>query len=176
MKCYKTGFVLYSEEAYESRGAYNFYGEYPKSSRAGSNAGFMDWTTHEIQPDYNWTTSLQGFYTGAEIRYKNPKKKDETITVKVGTEEKVLYLNEQVKDQSEAERVAKARLNAQNRNATTITFKPTVFDYGLFATYNIEIKNCGMCDGKYFVDRVDVSLDAGGLTQNVTARKIIQRV
>ena len=119
---------------------------------------------------------MQGFYTGAELRYKNPKKKQETITVKVGTEEKVLYLNEQVQDQSEAERVAKARLNEQNKNTTTITFKPTVFDYGLFSTYNIEIKNCGVCDGKYFVDRVDVTLDSGGLTQSVTARKIIQRV
>ena len=176
MKCYKSGFVLYNEAAYEARESYNFYGEYPSNAVSGSNEGFTDWTTHEIQPDYNWTTSLQGLYTGAEIRYKNPKKKKETITVKVGTEEKVLYLNEQVKDQSEAERVAKARLNTQNKNTTTITFKPTVFDHALFSTYNIDIRNCGMCDGKYFVDRVDVKLDSGGLTQTVTARKIIQRI
>ena len=176
LKCYKTGFVLYDEAAYEARESYNFYGEYPSNAVSGSNEGYTDWTTHEIQPDYNWTTSLQGLYTGAELRYKNPKKKKETITVKVGTEEKVLYINEQVKDQSEAEKVAKARLNAQNRNATTITFKPTVFDHALFSTYNIDIRNCGMCDGKYFVDRVEITLDSGGLTQNVTARKIIQRV
>ena len=176
MKCYKSGFVLYDEAAYEARESYNFYGEYPSNAVSGSNEGFKDWTTHEIQPDYNWTSSLQGLYTGAEIRYKNPKKKKETITVKVGTEEKVLYLNEEVKDQVEAERVAKARLNTQNKNATTITFKPTVFDHALFSTYNIDIRNCGMCDGKYFVDRVDVTLDSGGLTQSVTARKIIQRI
>jgi phage protein D len=173
LKVYKTGFVVFDIDQYESRQPSNYFGKYPKDAPYGTNAGFEDGPVHEIQPGWRWNTTLSGTYTGATLKYTNGKKGN-TVSVTVGTEGRMLYLNEKVDSQAEAQKVAQSRLDAANRKATTMSFSPAVFHPTLYASHTISIVNMGKCDGKYYVDKVKVSLSGSGLTESVTLHKCLR--
>ncbi len=178
IKCYKVGFVIFDETWYESGGTFNYFGLYPKSAAAGSNAGYEDWPTHEIQPNYSWNATLQGTYTGATLKYTSGKKGD-TIETTVGTDERLLYINEKADSLAEAEKIAKSKVNEANKKQITLTFSPSLFSPGLFASYCVDIVNLprARCNGKYYVEKVAVSLNgSGGLTETVTTRKLCTRL
>ena len=174
LKVYKVGFVIFKEESYESGASFEKFGLYPDSAVAGSNAGFSDWTTHEIQPDYSWNSTLQGTYTGAVLKYTNGKQGEE-IEVKLGTDDRVLYLSEKVDSREEALKIAAARINEENKKQVTMSFRPSVFSPRINASYCADIINMGRCDGKYYIDKVDVTLDASGLSQRIQCHKVFQR-
>lgn len=160
LKIYKVGFVIYKKEIYEARGTVrDFEGE-------------TAW-----EPGWEWNTTTAGTYTGARISYTNPKKgsKDKDIQITVGTEERLLILNERADSEAEAQSIAKNRVNKENEKAETLTFT-TMFDPLLVASSNISVKNLPHVEGKYFISKVVVILGKEGLKMTVSAYKIQKRL
>ena len=160
LKIYKVGFVIYKKEIYEAKDAAKTF-------------------TNELElENWEWNTTLAGTYTGARVSYTNPVKgqKDQDINVLVGTEERLLVINERADSEAEAIRVGRSRVNKENEKVETITFT-TMFDPRLVASCNIEIKiGAARIDGKYFVSRVQSTLDTNGLKMAVEAYKIVGRI
>lgn len=175
LKIYKVGLVIFSEAWYETGAPKMFFGEYPKSTPYNTVSGFEDWPTHEIQSDWKWNSTLQGTYTGAVLKYTDVKT-GKNISATIGTTERVLYLNEKADSLADAERIAVNRVNEENKKQVTMSFSPALFHPALFASNVIEMKYLGRPDGKYFVNRVTVSLSSAGLTERVELRKCIQRL
>lgn len=132
-------------------------------------------TVKEIEPGWSWNSTLQGTYTGATISYTNGKK-GKSLTCTVGEPTRLLKIKQKAESIAEAEKIAKEKVNEENKKAVTMSITPTLFDSGLFASYCIDIYNMGRCDGKYFVDRVSVSLSSGGLKETVSLHKIFERL
>ena len=154
LKIYKLALVIFQKSGYEGREPLKIY---KQGSRNGT------WMT--------WNRTLSGTYTGAKISYTNPnkpkrRKKGEEplpdIEVLVGTEGRILYLNETVDTEAEAIETAKARVNKENEKIETLSFT-TMFDPNLVASSVIEVTNLPHVEGRYFVSQVRVSMSQSGL-------------
>lgn len=174
LKVYKVGFVIYDEYQYEARNASNYFGKYPKSAAYNSNAGFEDWPLHEIQPNWTWNTTLQHTYTGAQLKY-NDALTGKNYDVVIGTPERLLKLSTKADSLADAQRIAAAKINEENKKQVSMSFSPTLFQPYLFASHTIEIKNLGRPDGKYLVDKVSVSMSGSGISESVTLHKCLPK-
>lgn len=160
LKIYKAGFVIYKKEIYEARGVVREFN------------GETEW-----EPGWEWNTTTAGTYTGARITYTDPKKGDEQedINILVGTEERLLVINERADSEAEAMEIARSRVNKENEKAETLTFT-TMFDPTLVASSNINVINLTHVEGKYFIKKVQVKLGDDGLKMTISAYKIFQRL
>lgn len=167
LKIYKLALVIYQKSGYEGREPLKTY------------QGDKEW-----EPGWAWNRTLSGTYTGAKIAYTNPnkpkrRKKGEKpmpdIEVLVGTEGRILYLNETVDTEAEAIEIAKARVNQENEKVETLSFT-TIFDPNLVASAVIEVTGLPHVEGRYFVTQVRVSMSESGLKMRVSAYKITQRL
>lgn len=102
----------------------------------------------------NWTynTTLNGTYTGAQIKYTNGKDNKE-IVLSVGEGNRILNINEKVDSLADAQIKICAKVNNENRKAETIT-GTIMGDFRIIAGTCIEITDAFMANGKYFVDKV----------------------
>lgn len=160
LKIYKVGFVIYKKEIYEA------------------NEAVRTFTSEAEWENWEWNTTLTGTYTGARVTYTQPVKgdKDKDIDVLVGTEERLLTINERVDSEAEAIQVGKSRVNKENEKIITLSFT-TMFDPRLIASQNIEVKiGEERIDGKYFMTKVQSKLDSNGLKMAVNAYKIVGRI
>lgn len=174
LKVYKVGLVIYDETMYEARNAFTFFGEYPDSTPYNTTDGYEEWPMHEIQPGWSWNTTLQGTYTGGQLKYTDAKTA-KTFTATIGSPERLLIINEKADSLADAQSIVASKVNEENKKQVSMTFSPTLFNPFLFASTTIEIVNLGRPDGKYLVDKVSVSLSSSGLTQNVTLHKCMPR-
>lgn len=167
LKIYKLALVIFKKSVYEERPPVKTY------------KGDSEW-----EPGWTWNRTLSGTYTGAKISYTNPnkpkrrKKGEEPLPdmeVFVGTEGRVLYLNETVETEAEAIEIAKARVNQENEKIETLSFT-SMFDPNLVASSNIEVVNLPHVEGRYFITQIQVSMSASGLKMGVSAYKITQRL
>ena len=164
IKIYKKGLVIFDKSMYEARGI----------TATFSETDFEDWS---------WNSTLIGTYTGAKISYtqvdkkaKNKKEKTKIISVTVGEEPRILVLNEKADSKEEAERTAKAKVNAENEKAVTVEFT-ALGNANIVASCNIEIKGMGRIDGKYYVTKVSHDLSGGsGHKMKVSAYRIFTRL
>jgi len=164
IKIYKKGLVIFDKSMYEARGI----------TATFSETDFEDWS---------WNSTLIGTYTGAKISYtqvdkkaKNKKEKTKIISVTVGEEPRILVLNEKADSKEEAERTAKAKVNAENEKAVTLEFT-ALGNANIVASCNIEIKGMGRIDGKYYVTKVSHDLSGGsGHKMKVSAYRIFTRL
>nr|DAO71126.1 MAG TPA: tail protein [Caudoviricetes sp.] len=159
LKVYKTGLVIFSKKVYEGRGFKYLF------TRFGIER-------------FSYNKTLCGTYTGAELKYTQSGGKDsepKTISVKVGTEERMLKINQSVKDEEEARKLAIARVNEANEKAETINL--TVFPQTiLYASDNFLIDRVGVIDGKYFTQSVTHNISGGRYSCNVTGYKVFNRL
>lgn len=157
LKIYKKGLVIFDKKVYEPRGI---------------TASFCE---QDFDGNWNWNSTLNGTYTGADISYTVPKKK-ETVQVTVGAGPRILHINEKVDSAGEAERIAKAKVNSENEKAVTVSFS-AMGNPNVVATCNIGITGMGRCNGKYFVDKVKQHVTgSGGYTMSVSAYRIFERL
>lgn len=158
LKIYKKGLVIFDEALYESRGtARTFYPE-------------------DIEPGYEWNTTLQGTYTGAQISYTNGKQ-GQDITITVGTAERLMIMNEKADTQAEAETKARSAVNNANKSAVTMTFTLQLADPDIVASCNIQLEGFHQrINGKYYVDKVVNNISSSGYTMQVTCHKIMGRI
>lgn len=164
IKIYKKALVIFDKAGYEARGI----------TATFSEADFEEWS---------WNSTLVGTYTGAKISYtqvdKNEtdeKKKAKVISVKVGEEPRILVLNEKAESKEEAERIAKAKVNAENEKAVSLEFT-ALGNANIVASCNIEVKGMGRINGKYYVTKVRHELSgSSGHKMSVSAYRIFPRL
>ncbi len=156
LKIYKKALVVFDKAVYEPRGITARFTE----------TDFETW---------KWNSTLNGTYTGAEISYTVPKKK-ETVTAMVGQGPRILRLNDKAENEGEALRLAKARVNAANEKAVTVSFA-ALGNPDVVATCNVELYGLGRCSGKYFVDKVKHKVTGnGGYSMDVSGYRIFERL
>lgn len=167
LKIYKKDYVIFDKKFYEPRPPKFTFGE----------SDMENWT---------WNSTLAGTYTGARVSYTDPNKaKDKgaeaSIQVLVGTEERLLEINQTASDEAEARRLAISKVNEANEKAVTVSFK--VLDTRqqsttlLWATENFGIEGMGRCDGKYYTSSVTHTVTgSGGHSMTVTGYKIFDRL
>jgi uncharacterized protein len=98
--------------------------------------------------------TLNGIYKACTVSYTNPKTKKTykyTFTPpKPPKTSKILFVNEEVTSQAAAIRLAKAKLRAANKGATTFSLTMAGF-LNLYSGQNIMLKDFGSFDGKYII-------------------------
>lgn len=164
IKVYKKSLVIFDKSQYEARGVTATYTE----------KDLEEWT---------WNSTLVGTYTGAKIAYtqvnkkeKDPEKKTKVISVTVGEGPRILVINEKAESQEEAERIARSKVNDENEKAVSLELT-TLGDANIVASCNIEIKNMGRIDGKYYVKKVSHDLSgSSGHKMTVSAYRIFPRL
>ena len=166
LKIYKNSLVIFDKKTYEERGITAYFAE------------------SDFDESWEWNSTLHGTYTGAKISYTVPRPKKgykkgdkaKVINAVVGEGPRFLHINEKAENEGEAIRIAKAKVNAENEKAVTVSFG-AMGDPNIVATCNIEIHGMGRIDGKYFVDKVTHNVSGGsGYTLNVSAYRIFNRL
>lgn len=129
-------------------------------------------TPAEVVPNsLNWNTTLAGTYTGGEFTYSNQKKKV-NIKVTIGTDERMLKLNQYASSEADAKRQLQAAIDNKNHSATTISFS-MMGNLGICSTQCITVKGFGKLDGKYYMDSVTHTLNkSAGLVTKVSGSRV----
>ena len=112
---------------------------------------------------YSLKRKLRDVYKACHVKYQSGKKKNKfeaTFTDPHKTSGKTLQVNEQVKTQAEAERLAKKRLRAKNCQETTGSFS-LLGNPLLLASNTIALNGFGAYDGSYIVTRATHSIGDG---------------
>lgn len=166
LKIYKKALVVFDKAVYESRGV---------------TARF---TEKDFDGSWGWNSTLNGTYTGASISYTIPRLKGENkngdqakvVELMVGNGPRILHINEKTENEGEALRIARARVNAENEKAVTLSFT-AMGDPNVVATCNIELYGMGRCNGKYFVDKVKQRITgSNGYSMSVSGYRIFDRL
>lgn len=125
--------------------------------------------------DWSFNTTLTGTYTGATFSYSDPDN-DEEYVVDIGDGTRVLNINVNADSIYDAELKGIAKLNNENKKATTMSITIKANPY-VTAGQNIAIADLGMADGKYYIDKVKMKISGGGATQQtLTLHKIVPRI
>lgn len=158
MKIYKKALVIFDESWFEN---------------GGTVLTIYPWM---IEPEYEWTSTLQGTYTGARISYTDGKK-GKDITITVGSADRLLYLNEKADSEAEARIKAQSAVNNANKKAVTMSFTLTLADPAIVATACVKLVDFpARINGKYYIEQVVTTLNSSGYTMRVTARKVMGRI
>lgn len=166
LKIYKKSLVIFDKVLYEARGITAYFSE------------------SDFESSWQWNSTLHGTYTGATISYTIPRPKKgykkgdkaQVIEMTVGHGPRLLHINEKADNEGEAQRIAKAKINAENEKAVTVSFT-AMGNPNIVATCNIEIYGMGRCNGKYFVDKVTHRISGGsGYSMDVSGYRIFDRL
>ena len=144
IKMYKTILVIFSWETFEQI------------------FGACEEFSIEDMDSYSWNTTTQGTYTGAHLKYTTKatsKTPAQTIEVTVGTGPRMLELTDKVESETEAQELARQKVNAENMKATTLSFS-LMANPMIYASYKIRIVNSGRMNGEYMVTKVTHSLSS----------------
>lgn len=123
----------------------------------------------EIEPNWNFNTSLDGYYTGGELTYSNTKGND--IKYSIGSGSRILKITDKKPaNYAEAEKMMKASILFANLETTTLSFS-TLGRLDIVASQTIEIEGfCNEIDGKYFVTAVSQAISKGFKTKFEAAK------
>lgn len=146
MKVYSNKICIFNEESYEKK----------KAVATISEDKMISWS-------YN--TTITGTYTGATISYTDPTD-DKERTVKIGSGSRILEINVSADSTADAEKKGIAKLNNENKKATTMTVTIKA-NTKIVASCNVQISGLGKLDGKYYVDKVRHRL-SGSSSYNMT--------
>ncbi|MDD3662296.1 MAG: hypothetical protein PHT84_00315, partial [Candidatus Pacebacteria bacterium] len=142
MKLYNKKIVVFDQTEYEKK-----------------NSSFT--ITRENAESYSINRSMTRMYDGVTISYTDAKK-NQTLSYKFMLKDgsRILKLNETAESLQDAEIKAKAKLLEHNRQCQTmnVTVKG---DTKYIASKCAEIDGWGKLDGKYYIDTVTHSKDAG---------------
>ncbi len=155
-KMFKGKMIIYSKARYEKKGV-------------------VGTITKRMMIDFSYEDNLCGTYTGAKIKYTSPSDDEET-TVKVGKGNRWLTVSGNVDSVSQARKKALAALNTENEKATTLNI--TIRGNTRYnETDTVRIKGLYRVSGKYFIDQVVHTIDAGsGFTTKLTMHRVRRRI
>ena len=115
MKIYKSKIVIFNEATYEKK------------------KSVTTLTEETIEPNWSWNTTLDGKYTGAKYEYTN-NDKNKTFKVTVGGGSRILKVTDSAGTLSEAQKITLAKINAANKNDTTMSPTLTRANQKIIAT------------------------------------------
>ncbi|MDR2648754.1 MAG: hypothetical protein LBB94_03430 [Clostridiales bacterium] len=157
MKVYGKKIIIFDEEAYEAKA----------SVRTLSELDVISWSGK---------TTLTGIADGAVIKYRDPKSgKDMSYTYNAPKSNnrpthKLQESNQKADSLDDARKKAKAMVRDANKDETTMSLKLDAHK-GLVSTQNVDIKNFGKFDGKYFIEKITHNI-GGGYTMDLEARRV----
>lgn len=161
MKVFQGQIILYDRGRWESKDAQT-------TIHAKDFEGNGGWTIDD---------TIQGIYTGARAAYKSGKKKEE-LSVFVGfvaegdPHARNMKITESCDSKEDAGRKAAAKVNNENAKATVIS--GSIYpDPAIVAGITVNASGFGSnYDGKYFIDKVTMTIDgSGGTTQDIEMHK-----
>lgn len=124
---------------------------------------------------YSFDYSVVGAaYASCTITYYDSRKK-RTIkgTYRIpGAKGPALKINERVKSEAEAIRVARNALRQENRDAQRARFR-LVGDPGIVQGITVALKGYGKFDGIYFVEAATHTVGGGGFETDIQLRKVL---
>ncbi len=137
IKIFKGKIIIYSKEKYEQKPV-------------------RGTITRKMMEDFSFESNLCGTYTGAKMKY-TPEEGKET-TVKVGKGNRWLTVGGDADSVSQAKRKALAAVNTENEKTATMTV--TIMGNTKYCeTDTVKIKGLYRLNGKYFIDKVEHTLD-----------------
>ena len=163
MKIYRNKIVIWSRAKYERRKP-------------------IAYINRKMWVDDSWEfeSSLEGVYTGCRITYKDTKDSKKDISTYVGVKDehakgaRTLKLNESCSSEKEAREKAAAKVNESNMKAMTLS--GTIFpNPRICSGCTVRVKGIGKGNGKYFVDKMTLSVDSSGTTQKLEMHKVQKR-
>lgn len=140
MKVYNQKLVIFSEEEYEKKNRITTIDEKDMES-------------------WSFNTTMDGTYTGVKLTYTKPST-NTTISVTVGTSERLYEYNAQVDSQYDAELQAKAKLRSENKKVKTMEIK-IMANVDVIASGIIQVTGLGKANGLYYVDQVKHNIGTG---------------
>lgn len=152
VKVYAEKIIIYADEEYERK----------------PPVAVIDET---MMQSWTYNTTIEGTYTGAEIKYTDPKK-SKTYTVNVGGGERILTINEKADDTADAEKKAWAKLHNENKKMTNMSINLRIPLF-ITACSVITVTGLGELSGDYYVNRVKHTI-ANGYKMTLEARKILR--
>ncbi|MCD8294685.1 MAG: hypothetical protein LUE27_05555 [Clostridia bacterium] len=162
MKIYKDKIVVFSEATYETKPA------------------VATLTESDIEPNWEWNTTLCQTYTGAKYEYTNSDT-NQTFVASTGvttpeSSARVLKVTDAASSLAEGKQIMLAKLNDANKEDTTMSVTLALPDPAIIATSCVKISGLGKINGKYYVEQVDWSVGGNGATtQKLTMRLIGSR-
>lgn len=150
IKIFNNKLVIFDESKYEA-----------KNSVATIHANEM--------LSWSYNSTLDGTYTGAKLSYTNPNS-DETITVQVGSSERLYVINSKADSQYDAELQAMAKVNSVNKKMNTMEIK-IMANTAIIASSVVSVEGLGKLDGKYYVDKVKHTVGTA-YTMNLSLHRI----
>ena len=109
----------------------------------------------------NWSfnSTIDGTYTGVKLTYTKPST-NKTVSVIVGTDERLYEYSAKVNSQYDAELQAKAKLRSENKKAKIMDIK-IMANPDIYATTVIQVTGLGKMNGLYYVDKVKHNIGTG---------------
>lgn len=125
---------------------------------------------------WDYKDTLNGSYKACRVKYTDPNKKktfDKTFTPsKPPATGKLLQVNEEVKSNDDAIRLAKMKLREANKEATTVTISWTGI-FPIYAGETISLQEFNNLDGKYIITSLSGSVGNGSET-TINLRKCLE--
>lgn len=162
--------IIFDEYKYEKKAAmitiFN-----PRIESKGGKDIWLRWLL-----DYSFRDKTRDTYSSCEVKTKKGKNK-EVIEGKFSPDTKsgsgrTLKISHQVKDEAEAQNLAKKKLREKNKEKTTGRMT-TIGNFNLAAGTTVDLQNFGKFDGKYIIDKVSHSISANDFKTNIDLRKCL---
>lgn len=141
-------------------------------------------TEADIEPDWQWNTTLAGTYTGVSYQYTHSDK-NKTFKVDIGGGKRILVCNDPANNQTEATLIALAKINNANKNTTTMRLTLSATSCGIVTTLTgatrsimatdcVQLAGIGQLSGKYYVEQATYSI-GDGMKITLNLRKVEKR-
>lgn len=140
MKVFNEKLIIFDEDIYKKESRYIELSE----------KELLEWSGND---------TTEGTYTGVKLTYTKPDS-NKTISVTVGTTERLYEYNTQASSQYDAELQAKAKLRNENKKIKTMEAK-IMANLDIIATSIIKITGLGKLNGLYYVDQVKHNIGSG---------------
>ena len=144
----------------------------PGTEARGGKDIFLTWVS-----DWDFRNKTRDTYDKCIVKTQKSKKKDvisgEFAAPNTSADtKKILYINQQVKDEVEAKRLAKKKLREANKEKFTGSFI-TIINFNFAAGITLDIRGFGKFDGKYIVTKVNHSISTSDSKTTVDVRKCL---
>ena len=144
----------------------------PGSDPHGGKEIILTWIS-----DWNFRQKTRDTYHKCIVKTQQSKKK-EAITGEFAAPDtpadtkKILHISQQVKDEAEAQRLAKKKLREKNKDKTTGSFT-TIGNFNFAAGATLDIRNFGKFSGKYIIPKVNHNISGSEFKTTVEVRKCL---
>ena len=153
LKIYSKKLVIFSRSAYKKKG--------PVA------------TIHQgACKSWNYSTKLEGTYTGGEIAYTDPIQEKEVIFRSGDASGRVLRRNERADSPADAQRMLEAAIDEGNHDMETMSVSLVGGSIHVVASQCVQLEGFGRLSGKYYVNSVTHEMSTSGYQMSLELSKV----